>query len=132
MLDALIRHTSVLEIVGDIIRVRATDAALGDLAVVENTDGEVSSASVVELNREIASLQVFAGGKGISTLPGLGRAHRWEATPDRRPDHPGGGPHSEPHDAGHAVEDDRDGSPYDRSLQQPGGESEDPDLLGGG
>jgi V/A-type H+-transporting ATPase subunit B len=67
MLDALIRHTSVLEIVGDIIRVRATDAALGDLAVVENTDGEVSSASVVELNREIASLQVFAGGKGIST-----------------------------------------------------------------
>ena len=67
MLDALVRHTSVLEIVGDIIRVRAMDAALGDLAVLENTDGEVSSASVVELNGEIASLQVFTGGKGIST-----------------------------------------------------------------
>jgi V/A-type H+-transporting ATPase subunit B len=67
MLDALVRHTSVLEIVGDIIRVRASDVALGDLAVVENTGGEVSSASVVELNGEIASLQVYTGGKGIST-----------------------------------------------------------------
>ncbi len=67
MLDALVRHTSVLEIVGDIIRVRAKDVALGDLAVVENTDGTVSNASVVELDRDITSLQVFAGGKGIST-----------------------------------------------------------------
>ncbi|MGD2152522.1 MAG: V-type ATP synthase subunit B [Gemmatimonadales bacterium] len=67
MLDALVRHTSVLEIVGDVIRVRATDVALGDLAVVENSDGETSTASVVELNRDIASLQVFTGGKGIST-----------------------------------------------------------------
>jgi len=67
MLDSLVRHTSVLEIVGDVIRVRATDVALGDLAVVENSDGETSTASVVELNRDIASLQVFTGGKGIST-----------------------------------------------------------------
>jgi V/A-type H+-transporting ATPase subunit B len=67
MLEALVRHTSVLEIVGDVIRVRATDVALGDLAVVENSDGDVSTASVVELNRDIASLQVFTGGKGIST-----------------------------------------------------------------
>jgi V/A-type H+-transporting ATPase subunit B len=67
MLDALVRHTSVLEIVGDVIRVQATGVALGDLAVVENPDGVVSTASVVELDRHIASLQVFAGGKGIST-----------------------------------------------------------------
>jgi V/A-type H+-transporting ATPase subunit B len=67
MLDALVRRTSVLEIVGDVIRVRATGVALGDLAVVENPDGEVSTASVVELDQDIASLQVFAGGKGIST-----------------------------------------------------------------
>ncbi|MGB3050682.1 MAG: hypothetical protein WBB42_06765, partial [Polyangiales bacterium] len=67
MLDSLVRHTSVLDIIGDVIRVRARGVALGDLAAVENTDGEVSSASVVELNRDIASLQVFAGGKGIST-----------------------------------------------------------------
>jgi V/A-type H+-transporting ATPase subunit B len=67
MLEALVRHTSVLEIIGDVIRVRATGVALGDLAVVENPGGEVSNASVVELDRDIASLQVFAGGKGIST-----------------------------------------------------------------
>ncbi len=79
MLEALVRHTSVLEIVGDIIRVRATGVALGDLAVVENADGEVTAASVVELNRDIASLQVFAGGKGISTdarVRFLGHAQR--------------------------------------------------------
>ena len=67
MLDALVRHTSVLEIIGDVIRVRATGVALGDLAVVENRGGEVSNASAVELDRDIVSLQVFAGGKGIST-----------------------------------------------------------------
>jgi V/A-type H+-transporting ATPase subunit B len=67
MLDSLVRHTSVLDIVGDIIRVRARGVALGDLAVVENPGGDASTASVVELNRDIASLQVFAGGKGMST-----------------------------------------------------------------
>ncbi|MGD8606345.1 MAG: V-type ATP synthase subunit B [Myxococcales bacterium] len=67
MLDTLVRHTRVLEIVGDVIRVRATGVALGDLAVVEQLDGQASSASVVELARDIVSLQVFAGGKGIST-----------------------------------------------------------------
>jgi V/A-type H+-transporting ATPase subunit B len=67
MLDALVRYSSVLEIVGDTIRVRARDVALGDLAVVENTNGEVSTANVVELDRDIATLQVFSGGKGIST-----------------------------------------------------------------
>jgi V/A-type H+-transporting ATPase subunit B len=67
MLDALVRHTSVLEIVGDMIRVRASGVALGDLAIVENLDGAVSTASVVGLDRDIASLQVFSGGKGIST-----------------------------------------------------------------
>ena len=60
MLDALVRHTSVLEIVGDMIRVRATGVALGDLAVVENLDGAISTASVVGLDRDIASLQVFS------------------------------------------------------------------------
>ena len=67
MLDTLVRHTSILDIIGDVIRVRARGVALGDLAVVENRGGEVSSASVVELNRDIVSLQVFAGGKGMST-----------------------------------------------------------------
>ena len=48
MIQDLIRHTRVLEIVGDTIRVRATGAAFGELAVVENVDGETSLAKVVE------------------------------------------------------------------------------------
>ncbi len=67
MIQDLIRHTRVLEIVGDMIRVRATGVALGDLSMVDNTDGETSLARVVGLDHDIASLQVFAGGKGLST-----------------------------------------------------------------
>jgi len=67
----LIRHTRVLEIVGDMIRVRAEGAALGHLAIVENTNSETSMARVVELDRDIVTLQVFAGGKGISTDAGV-------------------------------------------------------------
>ncbi len=63
----VVRRTRVLEIVGDMIRVRATEAALGDLAEVENIDGETSIARVVGLDRDVASLQVFTGGKGLST-----------------------------------------------------------------
>jgi V/A-type H+-transporting ATPase subunit B len=66
-LQELVHTTSVLEIVGDMIRVRAVDVALGDLALVENTDGTVSTARVVGLERDIVSLQVFTGGKGLST-----------------------------------------------------------------
>ena len=65
--NELVRHTHVLEIVGDMIRVQANDVALGDLAVVENTDGSVSRAGVASIDRDIVSLQVYAGGKGIST-----------------------------------------------------------------
>jgi V/A-type H+/Na+-transporting ATPase subunit B len=71
MATELIRHTRVLEIVGDMIKIETQEAALGDLAVVENWDGETSLAKVVDLNREIASLQVFMGGKGLSTDAGV-------------------------------------------------------------
>ena len=60
MIQDLIRHTRVLEIVGDTIRVKASGAAFGELALVENVDGETSLAKVVELDREIVSLQVEA------------------------------------------------------------------------
>jgi V/A-type H+/Na+-transporting ATPase subunit B len=63
----LVQRASVLEIVGDMIRVRSTEAALGDLAIVENVDGAVSTARVVSMERDVASLQVFTGGKGLST-----------------------------------------------------------------
>ena len=67
ILQNLIRHTRLLEIVGDIIRVRAEGVAFGDLAMIENIDGEQSLAKVVDLDRDTVSLQVFAGGKGLST-----------------------------------------------------------------
>ena len=59
MFPELTRHTRVLEIVGDTIRVKAEGAAFGDLAIVENVDGETSQAKVVALDRDIVSLQVF-------------------------------------------------------------------------
>jgi len=71
MIQDLIRHTRVLEIVGDTIRVKADGAALGELAVVENVDGDSSLAKVVSIDHDIVSLQVFAGGKGLSTDAGV-------------------------------------------------------------
>ncbi len=67
IIQNLIRHIRLLEIVGDLIRVKAEGVAFGDLAVVENIDGEISLAKVVDLDRDIVSLQVFSGGKGLST-----------------------------------------------------------------
>lgn len=63
----LTRYTRVLQIVGDIMRVRAEKVPLGDVAVVENVNGEQSLTRVVELDRDVVSLQVFAGTKGLST-----------------------------------------------------------------
>jgi len=67
MIPELVRYTRVLSIVGDILKIRAKDVGLGDLAVVENWDGEKSLAQVIEIQRDEVSLQVFAGGKGLST-----------------------------------------------------------------
>lgn len=67
MINELTFHTHVLSIVGDVLRVRASNVGLGDLAIIENFDGEKSLAQVVELHRNEVSLQVFDGGKGISS-----------------------------------------------------------------
>ena len=103
----LLRHTRILEIVGDIVRVRARGVALGDLADVENTDGSQSPARVIELNGDLVSLQVFAGAKGLST----GAAVRFLGEPMRVTFSPnilgrafrGGG---EPMDGGPSLADD--------------------------
>jgi hypothetical protein len=60
------------------IRVRANETALADLAEVQNVDGAILTARVVGLDRDVASLQVLAGGKGLSTqtLEGTTRLHR--------------------------------------------------------
>ena len=67
MIPELIRYTNVLAIVGDLLKVRATGVGFGELAVVENWDGRNSLGQVIELNRDIVSLQVFSGGTGLST-----------------------------------------------------------------
>lgn len=67
MLQGLIRYTRVLGIVGDILRVRAAGAAFGDMAVVEAPDGDMSLAQVIQLDGDEVSLQVFSGGKGLSS-----------------------------------------------------------------
>ena len=67
MFDYLMRHVQVLAIVGDILKVRAKGVGFGDLALVENWDGEQSLAEVIQLEGDEVSLQVFTGGRGIST-----------------------------------------------------------------
>ncbi|MEQ8765677.1 MAG: V-type ATP synthase subunit B [Planctomycetota bacterium] len=67
MIPELTRHSRVLEIVGDLIRLRATGPALGELAVVESRDGTTSLARVTAIERDRVSLQVFSGSKGLST-----------------------------------------------------------------
>lgn len=67
MVQDLERHIRILAIVGDLIKVRAENIAYNNLAIVENWDGEKSLAQVVELQDDVVSLQVFAGGRGLST-----------------------------------------------------------------
>ena len=64
---ALLRYTRATAIVGDIMRIRAREVGLGEMALVELPDGEQSLAQVIQLEGDEASLQVFGGGKGLST-----------------------------------------------------------------
>lgn len=61
----LLSYTEIISIVGDILKVRAQGVALGELAWVENGDHVASLAQVTEIRRDVVSLQVFAGGKGL-------------------------------------------------------------------
>ena len=66
-LQDLVRYTGVTAIVGDILKIRAPGVGLGDIALVEMRDGDQSLAQTIQLNGDEASLQVFGGGKGLST-----------------------------------------------------------------
>jgi V/A-type H+-transporting ATPase subunit B len=66
-LRELLRYTRATAIVGDILKIRARDVGLGDLAIVELPDGGESLAQVIQLENDEVSLQVFGGGKGLST-----------------------------------------------------------------
>ncbi len=63
----LLRYTRATAIVGDILKLRARDVGLGDMAIVESGDGEESLAQAIQLEGDEVSLQVFGGGKGLST-----------------------------------------------------------------
>jgi V/A-type H+-transporting ATPase subunit B len=75
MAQTLVRYSDVLEIVGDILKVRVpivgrraedTGVAFNDLALIEDPSGFHSLARVIRLDRDVASLQVFSGTKGLS------------------------------------------------------------------
>ena len=75
MLHTLVRYSKILEIIGDIIKVQVPESAhkkevgprFGDLAVVENSNGSLSLAQVINLKENTVALQVFRGTKGVST-----------------------------------------------------------------
>ncbi len=75
MQQTLVRYSKILEIVGDIIKVKVPESAyqketgprFGDLALVENSNGSLSLAQIINLKADTVALQVFRGTKGIST-----------------------------------------------------------------
>ena len=75
MAQNLIRHTKILSIVGDIMKVHAPAGSndggpatrLNDLALIKDPSGLSSLAQVININREQVSLQTFSGTKGFST-----------------------------------------------------------------
>ena len=75
MSQSLVRYSRILEIVGETIKVEVPPGApgqplaarYGDLAVVERPDGEQSLAQIISIDREVVTLQVYTGAKGLST-----------------------------------------------------------------
>ncbi|MFO7585353.1 MAG: V-type ATP synthase subunit B [Anaerolineales bacterium] len=59
-------YSRIQSITGNVITVRAEGIAYGELAEVSTRFG-VSLAEVIRLDEDLVSLQVFAGGRGIST-----------------------------------------------------------------
>ncbi len=59
-------HTRILRIAGNVVTVRAPDAVYRELAEVRWPGGQ-SLAQVIRLEGEMATLQVFAGSRGIPT-----------------------------------------------------------------
>ncbi|WP_290617965.1 V-type ATP synthase subunit B [Immundisolibacter sp.] len=64
-------YRDIRDIRGDVLRVRAPGAAFGDLALVENPDGTRGLARVIELQRDLVTLQVFHGTRGLSSGAGV-------------------------------------------------------------
>jgi len=59
-------HNRILSVAGNVITVSAEDVGYGELALV-NIEGGSSLAEVIRINGSKIDLQVFSGGRGIST-----------------------------------------------------------------
>ena len=59
-------YSKIESIVGSVITVKADNVAYGELAEIETRFGK-SLAEVNKIEGDVVSLQVFAGGRGIST-----------------------------------------------------------------
>ncbi len=59
-------YSRIEEIAGNVIKVMAADVKYGELAEVTSRHGK-SLAEVIRLNKDLVSLQVFSGGRGVST-----------------------------------------------------------------
>ncbi len=70
MSQPFLRYSKILEIAGEVIRVRLPEdspARFGDVAIVEGAEGWRSIAQIIHLDRDSASLQVYSGTKGLGT-----------------------------------------------------------------
>src|SRR5215470_7947988 len=61
------RYTRATALVGDILKIRASNACLGDMTLIEMPHGASSLAQVIQLRGQEVSLQIFGGGAGLST-----------------------------------------------------------------
>ncbi len=59
-------YTKIESISGNVITVKAENVRNGDLALVSSAHG-TSMANVIKLDKDIVSLQVFSGGRGVAT-----------------------------------------------------------------
>ena len=59
-------YTRIDSIAGNVITVHAEGVKNGDLAIVTSKQGS-SLANIIRLKDNVVSLQVFAGGRGVST-----------------------------------------------------------------
>ncbi len=62
-----VAHDRINNMRGNLITVTATDVVLGELAKIEKNDGTSTLASVLRIENDQATLQVFGGTRGIST-----------------------------------------------------------------
>lgn len=87
MIERMVKHHAILSIVGNIVTVKVTNSAerqdigprFGDLANIEDSNGDESLAQVIKIDGDHVSLQVFSGTQGISTAASvrfLGHAMR--------------------------------------------------------